>query len=501
MQRTLRGDGVHGLRLQVVGRIGDRLQQFRRLLGRGENLVDQRSVATEQVLDPIGVQSVELSEVHRLVHEREVAVRAHQRNLLGDRRRDGRRKILGRQIDGILAHHPVGGVLPAGDRDQARRHARHRVLAGQLRRLVALPRKQWTQTGVDAVDVLVGERGDQHLVDVAEDVVDVGLGGGRVREVEVPVGVGGADDPVVAPRNHEQHGLLGTQDDRRVAHDPVARNHDVHALRCAHPEPAPLVRERLDLVRPHAGRVDDDVSLHFGGGAGLRIPHAHTGHSVRLAQEADDLRGSAHHRTVVRRGTRDRHRVTGVVDDGVVVADTADQRITLESGRHPQRAGPRQMLLCRNGLRAAHSVVQQEPGRHVRALPPAMGQREEELERFDEMRRERRHRQLPFVQRLRDEPELELFQVAQTPVEHLRRTRRRARREIPRLDERDLQSAGRGVEGRAHTDHPATDHHHVELLGSQLVPRLRPLLRAEELHTRLLVQLGLPWLSANLVSG
>ena len=162
------------------------------------------------------------------------------------------------------AHHPVGGVLAARDRDQTGDGHRDGVLARQLGGLLALARQQRPQPGVDAVDVVVGQRGGQHGVDRLEDVVDVGLGGRRVGQVEVPVGVGGADDPVRAPRDDEQHRLLGAQDDRHLADDAVARHDDVHALGRTHPKSAALLGQRLDLVGPHSGGVDDDVAADVG---------------------------------------------------------------------------------------------------------------------------------------------------------------------------------------------------------------------------------------------
>jgi hypothetical protein len=176
-------------------------------------------------------------------------------------------------------------------------------------------------------------------------------------QVEVPVGVGGADDPVRAPRNDEQHRLLGAQNDRHLAHDAVARNDDVHALGRPHPKSPTLLRQRLDLVGPHAGGVHHHVPAHLGHTAIFGVTHLDPDDPVTFAQQRHDLRRRPHDRSVVRRSTSHGHGVARVVNDGVVVADTADQRRPLQAGSQPQRTGLRQMLLRRNGIRSTELVV------------------------------------------------------------------------------------------------------------------------------------------------
>ena len=139
-----------------------------------------------------------------------------------------------------------------------------------------------------------------------------------------------------------------------------------------------------------------------------------------------------------------------------------------------------QMLLRRNGFRAAELVVEEDARRHVGPLPPPVGQREQERQRLDQMRRQRRQRQLALVQRLAHQPELELLEVAQPAVEHLRRAARGAGGEVARLDERHLQPAGRGVERGAGADHAAADDDDVELLAAEPLPGLCALLGAEQ---------------------
>ena len=84
------------------------------------------------------------------------------------------------------------------------------------------------------------------------------------------------------------------------------------------------------------------------------------------------------------------------------------------------------------------------------------------------------------MQRLSHQPELELLEVAQTAVEHLRRAARCARREIAGLDNGHLQPAGGGIERGTGAHHAAADDDDVELLGTQPIPRDGTLTRAKK---------------------
>ena len=71
---------------------------------------------------------------------------------------------------------------------------------------------------------------------------------------------------------------------------------------------------------------------------------------------------------------------------------------------------------------------------------------------------------LAFGECFVDEPEVALLQVAQAAVDHLRRLRRRARREVVPLDEAHPQAARGGVERDAAPGDPTADDQHVERL-------------------------------------
>ena len=72
--------------------------------------------------------------------------------------------------------------------------------------------------------------------------------------------------------------------------DAVARDHEVDALGRAHLELAALADQVLDVVGPHPGRVDDLARVDLELLVGEVVVHAHAGHALALAQEADDRR-------------------------------------------------------------------------------------------------------------------------------------------------------------------------------------------------------------------
>ncbi len=70
----------------------------------------------------------------------------------------------------------------------------------------------------------------------------------------------------------------------------------------------------------------------------LEVADGRAGDPLALAQEADDPGPGGDQRTEVRRRPGDVHRVPGVVDLAVVVADRADQGVLAQRRRDPQRA-------------------------------------------------------------------------------------------------------------------------------------------------------------------
>ncbi len=371
-------------------------------------------------------------------------------------------------VDGVAGHDAVRRQLAARDHHQSRHRGDDGVLAGDPAGRLGLAGGEWPQAGVDALDVLVAQGFAQHRVHVPEQVVDVGAGRRRVCLVEVPGRVGGADDPVPAPGDHEQHGGLGAHDQSGLEADPVTGYDEVDPLAGLDAERPAAAHELLDVVGPDAGGVDHHPGADGDLAAGLEVDGAGTGDPLALAQEADHLGAGREVRAVPGRGACDGRHQPRVVDLGVVVADGTGQRVGSQVGGQPQGAAPGevpvpgQTHVVLPGHR--HRVVERQTRSDVRPLPAEVGQRVEERHRPDEVRRQPGQQQAALRQRLADQPEVEHLQVAQPAVDQLAGPRRRAGREVALLHQAGREAAGDRVQRGAGADHSPTDDEHVELL-------------------------------------
>jgi hypothetical protein len=330
-----------------------------------------------------------------------------------------------------------------------------------------LARQQRPQARVDPFDVLVGECRCDHRVDVVEQVLDVRGAGGGVGEVERPVRVGRPDDPVPAPRDDEQHRLLGAQDQPRVRADAVAGHDEVDPLARPDVELPALPGQPLRLVGPHAGGVDDLPGPDVEHAARLQVVHLGADDPLALLEQPDDPRPRRHVRAVGRGRAGDEHRVARVVHLRVVVLQCAHQRVLLQRGDDAPGPAAGEVAVVRDAPGPARQqtegVVERDSRAGVEPLPAAALQRVDEGHRLDQVRRELLDEQPALLQRLGHEPEVEHLEVAQAAVDEFARPARRAGREVAGLDQPDGQTAGGGVERGTRADDTAADDQDVEL--------------------------------------
>ena len=156
----------------------------------------------------------------------------------------------------------------------------------------------------------------------------------------MPGGVGGADHPVVLPRDDEQHRLLGAQEQARACLEAFPRDDDVDAFAGQHLEATGTARKVLGLLRPHAGGVDDPIRLDGELAAVLQIHSLHPAStSTAVLEDLGHLDAAGGGGPVLHGGADQRDHQTGVIDPGVVELDGADE-------------GARGRRTCRRRLRS-----------------------------------------------------------------------------------------------------------------------------------------------------
>ena len=164
-------------------------------------------------------------------------------------------------------------------------------------------------------------------------------------------------EPVPAPRDDEEHALLGAQQQAHLRLEAVARHDEVDALRRAHLELAALAHHRLGVVGPDAGGVDDLLGADLEPLAGLEVVRLHADDALADLDEALDPHPAGDVRAVVRRRAREVRDVAGVVDLGVVVGDAADEGVAGPgSGWRACTCRLRQVTVVRDAGRAQPPV-------------------------------------------------------------------------------------------------------------------------------------------------
>ncbi len=204
--------------------------------------------------------------------------------------------------------------------------------------------------------------------------------------------------------------------------------------------------------------------MDFIGFVALDIAHHGADHTVAVLEEGLDPGGGGNRRAIMGGGSADSHRVTGIVDLGVVVEDSSDQARPLESGYQLECLLAAQVAMAGKLLATGerHEVIEEHAGAVVGPLPDATSERDEEGDRAHEVRRDRGGVQTAFLERLVHQREIHLLEVAQATVHEFGGTTGRAGGEVALLDKTDGEPAGRGIEGATDAGDTAADDQHVE---------------------------------------
>ena len=469
-------------RLLVTGRVGDLGEQVRhpRLDRRGQVRPLRRH--PQDLVGGVAVAAGELG-VGLVRHARDTRELARldrhaERHLV--RHAGGVAPLaLDDPVDGHLRHPPPRGQLAAGDRHHPARGLVQLGLARDVDRLARVARRdQRPHPGVGAGDVAGSERAREERVDRVEQIRHVVRRRPDPLEVAFVVVVGGADQRLPEPRQHEDRAAAAGGGDRARHHrQRRSRHDDVRAAAGPDDRDLGLVVQLLgpQPVRPHAGRVDHVVGPDLQLGAGLGVDHPRPAGAAAVLEQRDGLEPVGDHRAEARgfgdHGQHQPHVVRLAVVEQVAAGRPAggqrrQQLDHLVAGDRAMARGAPVLVVAPAPPDRGHDVVHVQPdaGQPVRA--GAVEGRHHERERPHEVRGER-DVELALEQRLAHQPEIEVLQVAQAAVDELARARGGPDRVVRALDQRDRVAARGGVERDAGTRDPAADHEHVERLGGK----------------------------------
>ena len=310
-------------------------------------------------------------------------------------------------------------------------------------------------------------------------------------DVALVVVVGRADQRLAEPRQDEDRAPVAGRDDRADVHrQPLARDDHVRAAAGPDDRHLGLVVQLLgpQAVGPHAGGVDDAWRADRELLAALGVAHVGAARAAVLLQQRGDLEPVGEHRAeALGLGEHGQHEphvvglavVEQVAAGGLAGGERGQQLGDLGAvdhavaGRAPVlRAVEVAVAHAAAAQRRApqpvdrHHVVHVQPEADQPVGPGALEGGHDHRQRPHQVRRERGV-DLALEQRLADEPEVEVLQVAQAAVDELARARRGAGGVVRLLHQGDRVAARGGVQRHAGAGDAAADHEHVELLGGE----------------------------------
>ena len=167
--------------------------------------------------------------------------------------------ILHRRRNRIPTNNPVGGVLPTSHRHQPGRHPRHRMVTGQIRGGLRRPTHQRPQPRIHAHNIRHRDRVPHLLIHMRQNIVNIRPGCRRIRQILIPISIGRTNNPILPPRDHKQHRLLGHKTQCSIRIQTITRHHDMHPLRRPHRKRPRHPGKLMDLLRPHPRGINKHI--------------------------------------------------------------------------------------------------------------------------------------------------------------------------------------------------------------------------------------------------
>src|SRR5690606_23356064 len=165
-------------------------------------------------------------------------------------------------------------------------------------------------------------------------------------------------------------------------------------------------------------------------------------------------------------GAHQRDGQAGIIELSIIIADSAPKSFFPECRNLPDCFGNAESPGAAKVVRSGEQVVDFQPGRVEGLFPPSVARDDKGL--FTDDMRCIPGEQLPFMERIEDQRDIPLLEVADPSVDQFRAPAGGSLAEIMLLDQKGLVASGGGIECGAQSGRPASDDKNIP--GSLLLP-------------------------------
>ncbi len=376
------------------------------------------------------------------------------------------------KVQRVLRHAAIRRPFATGNRDQPARGRRDQVLAGELCRACGIPAHQRSQSGEDAANLRL-----------PDGPLQVGRNRFHQKRKLLPTmprfhrnpgyrNIRGSNHALAHPRNREdQPPIPGLRNHQRIFPAQNAAGH--HKMR-----PAAGLEQRQaggilhlpQLVQKDSARIHNHPRAHLHLASALGIAHPRAARPP-VALHQRHAPGIVQHRgTTVLGRARQCQRIAGIIKLPVKIQHAAQQSFRVDPRHGLLRPARTPDLRCPQRGAARQQLIRFQSRPIERQIHPAI-RRRHKPQPMHQVGSIAQH-DPPLTQRLIDQMQLSICQVANPAMHQLRGPAGGGLRKITRLDQRRAKSPCCRIHGNAQPGGSSANHQHVAAF-RQPIPFLR----------------------------
>jgi hypothetical protein len=309
-------------------------------------------------------------------------------------------------------------------------------------------------------------------IGAGQKVIELGRGhAGLLVEVAIMIDVGRADHAAPFPGIDEHRPLvLRMREDHRLGdRQALERQHDMAAALRTHP--ALSDQRGAQSVGPGARRVHHQSRRQHGFGAVQLVPRADTGDHAVAQNQIDGFHVVQGPRTIGARLVEDTEHQAGIIHERIAIVRSTAQPVLAKAGHASEKVrASREVMVPHAGKKVIErqheaenpaprkeAAIMGEPVTHAGDQPRCLAQQA-----------------LSFGERMADQPDIALRDVAEAAMHHLRRAARGAPGVIALFQQEGTQTSARAFPCDASAGDAAADHDHVPAVLIQAGPEFGP---------------------------